>query len=100
MGDYVSCGDNLFPDGHKDELIESPMTLSRRTWGYKAFDNEWKDADGVCEMLKKCNDKGANLLLNVGPDWLGRIPAPAIETLRKVGEEIPKTEESLASQRK
>lgn len=49
---------------------------------------------------KKCNDKGANLLLNVGPDWLGRIPAPAIETLRKVGEEIPKTEESLASQRK
>lgn len=34
----------------------------------------------------KChmNERGVNYLLNVGPDTLGRIPAPAVDILRQV----------------
>ena len=30
------------------------------------------------------NERGINYLLNVGPDPLGRIPAPAADVLREV----------------
>ena len=63
---------------------ESPTTLND-TWGYKSFDENWKDADRVLAIKKHLNDRGVNYLLNVGPDAMGRIPAPAAEILRKVG---------------
>ena len=67
--------------------MESPITLNK-TWGYKPFDNEWKPAETVLDILHKCNDCGANLLLNVGPDSLGRIPAPAVDILRELGRKL------------
>lgn len=87
LGDYISCGDNTLPEEYTDELIESPITLNQ-TWGYKSFDNNWKSSDRVLEILQKCNNCGANLLLNVGPDHLGRIPAPAVDILREVGQKL------------
>ena len=42
----------------------------------------------VCEMPitpEHLNARGINYLLNVGPDYLGRFPAPAIDILREVG---------------
>ena len=84
LGDYVSCGDNTLPKEPTDKLMESPVTLNG-TWGYKSFDNDWKSPEAVLEILQKCNAFGANLLLNVGPDHLGRIPGPAVEILREVG---------------
>lgn len=84
IGDYYSCGDNQLPENYTEDLIESPITLNG-TWGYKSFDNNWKSADAVKDILKKCNEKGANLLLNVSPDGLGRIPGPSVDILRKVG---------------
>ena len=91
LGDYVSCGDNVLPEKYTEGLIESPVTLNK-TWGYKSFDNEWKSADNVLDILAKCNEKGANLLLNVGPDHLGRIPAPAVDILRQVGMKLGEKE--------
>ena len=64
-----------------DGLYESPATLNR-TWGYKAFDAEWKPADEVRRIRRHLNERGINYLLNVGPDHLGRIPAPACDVLR------------------
>lgn len=87
LGDYISCGDNSLPEEVCEELIESPITLNR-TWGYKAFDNDWKNPEEVINILHHCNQKGGNLLLNVGPDPLGRIPAPAVEILREVGKRL------------
>jgi alpha-L-fucosidase len=37
-------------------------------------------------MLKYCNDRRANYLLNVAPDTTGLIPDYAVERLRQVGE--------------
>jgi alpha-L-fucosidase len=84
-GDYTSAGDNQIPDDDKGEaLFETPATLND-TWGYKSFDNNWKPADEVIRLKEHLNRRGINYLLNVGPDALGRIPAPACAILREVG---------------
>ena len=83
MGEYTSMGDNQLPDTYMEGLVESPITLNT-TWGYKSFDNEWKNAHKVQEILNKCRKCGANLLLNIGPDHLGRFPVPAINILKEL----------------
>ena len=87
MGEYTSMGDNQLPEEYFEELVESPVTLNK-TWGYKSFDNDWKSAEEVQRILNKCRKCGANLLLNIGPDHLGRFPAPAIDVLKDVGKKI------------
>lgn len=88
LGDYRSLGDNEIPDrGVQEELAETPATLND-TWGYKAFDQNWKPAEEVLRLKKHLNERGINYLLNVGPDSLGRIPAASVEILRKVGDSL------------
>lgn len=83
-GDYFSCGDNEIPDDDKGALLfECPATLND-TWGYKSFDSNWKDAARVNEIKEHLNSRGINYLLNVGPDYLGRIPAPSCDILRSL----------------
>ena len=90
IGDYRSWGDNEIPEEYmKDGLFETPATLND-TWGYKPFDDNWKSADRVIELMEHLNSRGINYLLNVGPDPLGRIPAPAEEILRSVGAHLAK----------
>lgn len=76
-----------FPDNaHKNyaRLFETPATLND-TWGYKSFDENWKSAEEVLRLKRHLNARGINYLLNVGPDPMGCIPAPAQEILRRVG---------------
>ena len=83
MGDYRSWGDNQIPDEYmKDGLFETPATLND-TWGFKYFDTNWKNADKVRELREHLNSRGINYLLNIGPDYLGRLPAPAVDILKK-----------------
>ena len=82
--DYESAGDNEIPEDKKDMLFETPATLND-TWGFKYFDDNWKSADEVIRIKNHLNERGINYLLNVGPDHLGRFPAPAVEILREVG---------------
>ena len=83
LGDYRSWGDNQIPEEYmQDGLFETPATLND-TWGYKSFDQNWKPAQEVLRLKNHLNSRGINYLLNVGPDYLGRIPAPCHEILRK-----------------
>ena len=85
LGDYRSMGDNEIPESFfGDELVETAATLND-TWGYKSFDQNWKPAGEVLRIKSHLNARGVNYLLNVGPDALGRIPAPSEEILRQVG---------------
>jgi alpha-L-fucosidase len=88
MGDYRSWGDNQIPDEYmEDGLFETPATLND-TWGYKSFDQNWKSAEEVVRLKNHLNSRGINYLLNVGPDYLGRIPAPSQEILRQAGKAL------------
>ena len=85
MGDYTSCDDNEIPEDYKTTLYESACTLND-TWGYMSFDNKWKSAEEILKIKEHLNERGINYLLNVGPDGLGRIPVPAMDILKKIGD--------------
>ncbi len=55
-------------------------------WGYKLVDQNYKSAETLLRLLICTSGKGANLLLNVGPQPNGQIPAVAIERMKKMGE--------------
>ena len=84
MGDYGSSGDNETDAKGNGMLYEVPATLND-TWGYKAYDQNWKDAETVLNIKNELNARGINYLLNVGPDPLGRIPARSVEILKEIG---------------
>ena len=105
--DYVSLGDNEIPDSMPENqefdpslmneidgfkpspygLYETAATMNH-SWGYFATDQDWKDANKVAEIKKKLNGMGINYLLNVGPDGLGRIPAPCQQILKDVAKTL------------
>lgn len=68
---------------------EACYTMNK-SWGYKLNDDNWKSPETVYNKLKEINGNGGNLLLNVGPDGLGRVPLPSKEILLKVGKMIRK----------
>lgn len=82
--DFGSAEDNdLVSSIGDDKIFEMPGTLND-TWGYKTFDNNWKTPEKVNEIRNHLKSIGSNYLLNIGPDYLGRIPAPACEILYKL----------------
>lgn len=86
--DYESAGDNKLPDCNKgDMLYETPATLND-TWGYKSYDKNWKSVDEVLRIKNYCNENGANYLLNVGPDGMGRFPEESVKILEEVGKRL------------
>lgn len=83
--DFESSGDNeLIKKTSAEKLYDMPGTIND-TWGYKSYDQNWKSAEEILKIKNTLNDVGSNYLLNVGPDYLGRIPGPSIEVLEAVG---------------
>ena len=79
IGDYSTPGDNMVAD-RNDALCETVGTMND-SWGYRPSDVNYKTVDEIKAIKAKCAAIGSNYMLNVGPDPLGRIPAPAIEIL-------------------
>lgn len=62
---------------------ESCITMGN-SWSYKPND-KYKSSRDLIHLLVGIVAKGGNLLLNVGPDPDGRLPAPAIERMKAIG---------------
>lgn len=54
-------------------------------WGYKVVDQNYKSATDIIRLLVNTSGKGANLLLNIGPQSNGELPALALDRLREIG---------------
>ena len=81
--DYTSSEDNEIPKSlaeRKGMLYESCATTND-SWGYKSSDQNWKSPEMIRKAREHLKSIGANYLLNVGPDGLGRIPAMAAANL-------------------
>lgn len=85
LGDYLEIPDNEIPLLPYTGLWETPMTLND-TWGYSSVDDNWKSAKDVIFKLTDVVGKGGNVLLNIGPDEMGRIPEESVRILDEVGE--------------
>lgn len=55
-------------------------------WGYKITDQNYKSARTLIHYLVKAAGKDANLLMNIGPQPDGELPAIALERLAEVGQ--------------
>lgn len=69
--------------------MEACYTLNQ-SWGYKKGDNTWKNAQTIYNILKDINEKGGNLLLNIGPDGKGQVQPEAIAILKATAELLKK----------
>jgi len=89
FGDFTSPEQIIPPQGivsrdGKPRVWEACITLNDH-WGYVRDDHNYKSPTQAIRMLIECVAKGGNLLLNIGPDARGRIPAPSLERLADIG---------------
>lgn len=65
--------------------LETCQTMNK-SWGYKVADQNYKSTETLIRYLVTTSGKGANLLLNVGPQPNGELPAAALVRLKEMGE--------------
>lgn len=98
-GDFVSPEQIIPPEGIRDcagrEVMWEACVTMNNHWGYCAQDGYFKPASMLVRKLVECVSKGGNLLLNVGPDARGCIPAESLEILRRIGAWMDKNGESI-----
>lgn len=64
--------------------LETCQTMNGM-WGYKIKDQNYKSAKELIRLLVRTAAKGANLLLNIGPQPNGELPATALDRLADMG---------------
>ncbi|NLT78077.1 MAG: alpha-L-fucosidase [Planctomycetes bacterium] len=73
---------------------ETCMTMND-TWGYKAYDENWKSSEDLIRHLIDIASKGGNFLLNVGPTPEGLIPQASVARLEAMGKWMAVNGESI-----
>lgn len=92
-GDFTTPEQHVPPTG-LDYDWEVCMTMNT-SWGYKWYDNNWKSAQTLIQMLVDIASKGGNLLLNVGPTAEGLIPDSSVVRLEQIGAWMKQNGESV-----
>ena len=69
--------------------LETCQTMNGM-WGYKVKDQNYKSTEKLIRYLVSTSGKGANLLLNIGPQPNGELPATALMRLKEMGEWLRK----------
>lgn len=64
--------------------LETCQTMNGM-WGYKIVDQNYKSTTELIRLLARTSGKGANLLLNVGPQPNGELPATALSRMKEMG---------------
>jgi len=84
LGDFGTPEQEVPPQGLPGVDWETCMTMND-TWGFKSYDDDWKDTRTLLRTLIDVASKGGNLLLNVGPTAEGLLPTPILNRLGEIG---------------
>jgi len=86
FGDYVDAGDNKTPAANElaAKHFETCGTANH-SWGYKAYDHDWKSVQELLRNFVDIVSKGGNYLLNIGPDGKGSVPEPCVKNFQEMG---------------
>lgn len=76
--------------------LETCQTMNGM-WGYKIQDQNYKDTPTLIRYLVNTAGMGANLLLNIGPQPNGELPATALSRLKEIGEWMSVNGETIYS---
>lgn len=74
--------------------LETCQTMNGM-WGYKVADQNYKSTAELIRLLVRTAAKGANLLLNVGPQPNGELPATALERMKEMGSWLAQNGEAI-----
>jgi len=86
-GDYMDAGDNRTPEaGELAPKYFETCGTANHSWGFKAYDHDWKTTPQLLRNFVDIISKGGNYLLNIGPDGKGSVPAPCVENFKGLGE--------------
>lgn len=85
----------LSPDSEIGHLPLETCETMNGMWGYQIDDQNYKSVSELIRLLVRAAGKGANLLMNVGPQPNGEIPAAALERFKGMGEWLSKYGETV-----
>lgn len=68
---------------------------TNNTWSYTGREEQYKTPFEIIAMFCECLGMGGNMLLNVGPDEKGIIPAQQVELLQTLGAWVRQHEEAV-----
>lgn len=74
--------------------LETCQTMNGM-WGYKITDLDYKSTATLVQYLVRAAGRDGNLLLNIGPQPDGKLPALAVERLREMGVWLERYGESI-----
>ena len=94
LGDYTDFGDSEVPPLPVAGPWEAVYTHND-SWGYITHDMNFKSPREIIRLLAATASKGGNLMLNIGPDGRGRLPAYSVKYLLEVGKWLAKNGESI-----
>ena len=69
-------------------------------WGYKIEDQNYKSTKTLIQLLVRAAGKNANLLMNIGPQPNGELPAVAVQRMKEMGEWMQQYGETIYGTRK
>ena len=84
----------LYDNIHRLQPLETCQTMNGM-WGYKVKDQNYKTPKELIQLLVKTSGKGANLLLNIGPQPDGNLPETALARLVQMGSWLKENGESI-----
>ena len=84
LGDFGTPEQEVPPQGLPGVDWETCMTMND-TWGFKSYDDAWKETRTLIRTLIDVASKGGNFLLNVGPTGEGMLPEPISSRLAEMG---------------
>ena len=100
-GDFVTPEKFIPPQGIRDvqgnPMVWEACITMNNNWGYCPEDKHFKSAPLLIKKLVECVSKGGNMILNVGPDGDGKIPAESLEILAGNGAWMDKNSESICN---
>lgn len=95
-GEDIQIFERDLPGENKAGFVDKAAEVSRLPletcetmngmWGYKIVDQDYKSTRQLIHYLVNTAGKGANLLMNIGPQPNGCLPATAEQRLKEMGE--------------
>ena len=82
-----------------DRPIEQCDVIQNGVWGYRIGERNFRTAPEVVAMVARAAAKNSNLLMNIGPDGSGQLPARAVKVLEEIGPWFARNGEAIYATR-
>ncbi len=94
LGDFKDFGDGEVPPGVVKGAWEAIFTHND-SWGYSAFDQNFKTPKEMIRLLAEVASKGGNLMMNIGPTGSGEFPEMSEKYFRATGAWLKRNGEAI-----